>query len=112
MMCTNTSRVQVQNNTRTELLRNASQRVIAKVKELDKAFSATTGTLIKLQFKNFYFESTLASSVKRYDNLHTVLINSSAFDNSLFTISKIINEDKAICYTGRIINTKYAEDIN
>lgn len=108
MLCTNTSGVQVQNKARPELFSNASQRVITKVMKSDKAFSATTGTLIKLQFKNFYFESSLASSVKCYDFMHTVLIKSSSFDDSLFSISRKVHDDKGISHKGRTMNTKYA----
>ena len=52
--------------------------------ELDKAFLASPGTLIKLQFKNFNFEGTLTSSEKHYTNLHSVLIKSSTLGNTLF----------------------------
>ena len=84
MMCTYTSKAQDQNMNRTELFRNTSQRVISKVMELDKAFLASPGTLIKLQFKNFNFEGTLTSSEKHYTNLHSVLIKSSTLGNTLF----------------------------
>ena len=117
VMCTHTSsaqiltnqRTQVQTNNKSQLFRNNSQRVPAKVNELDKAFSAVEGSLIKLHFKNFDFEGTITSSLKRYDNLYSVVIKSSSLDNTIFSLSKRINEDKTITYVGRMINENYAD---
>ncbi len=117
MMCTYTSSAQIQTNNRSQiqssnrsqLFRNVSQRVPAKVTELDKAFSAREGSSVKLQFKNFDFEGTITSSVKRYDNLYSVVIKSSSLDNAVFSISKRIGEDRSITYVGRIIHENYAD---
>ena len=49
------------------------------------------------------------SSVKKYDNLYKVVIRSSSLDNTLFSISKRIEEDSSVNYIGRIINEKYAD---
>ena len=115
MMCSYTSsaqiltnsRSQIQSSNRSQLFRNVSQRVPAKVIELDKAFSAKEGSIIKLEFKNFDFEGKVTSSVKRYDNLYSVVIKSSTLDNAIFSISKRIGNDNATTYMGRIINENY-----
>lgn len=117
MMCTYTSsaqiitnqRTQIQTNSKTQLFRNSSQRVPAKIDELDKAFSAREGSNVKLHFRNFDFEGTITSSLKRYDNLYSVVIKSSSLDNTIFSISKRINDDRTITYVGRIINENYAD---
>lgn len=117
MMCFYTSsaqiqpnnRSQIQSSNRSQLFRNVSQRVPAKTDELDKAFSAKEGSSVKLQFKNFDFEGTITSSVKRYDNLHSVIIKSSSLDNAIFSISKRIGDDNTIIYVGRIIHENYAD---
>lgn len=117
MMCTYTSsaqiitnqRSQIQSSEKAQLFRNTAQRVPAKRDELDKAFSAPEGSFIKLQFKNFDFEGTLTSSLKRYDNLYSVVIKSSSLKNTIFSISKRTNDDKTITYVGRIINENYAD---
>lgn len=103
------NRSQIQSSGRSQLFRNVSQRVPAKITELDKAFSAREGTSVKLQFKNFEFEGTITSTIKRYDNLHSVLIKSSSLDNAVFSISKRIGDDKTITYVGRIIHENYAD---
>ena len=103
------NRSQIQTSGRSQLFRNVSQKVPAKTSELDKAFTAKEGSIVKLQFKNFDFEGIVTSTVKRYDNLYSVVIKSSSLDNTLFSISKRINEDNTINYVGRIINENYAD---
>ncbi|MEO7315736.1 MAG: hypothetical protein ABIW47_11145 [Ginsengibacter sp.] len=103
------NRSQIQTSGRAQLFRNVSQKVPAKISELEKAFTAKVGTNVKLHFKNFDFEGTITSTVKRYDNLYSVVIKSASLDNTLFSISKRINEDNTINYIGRIINENYAD---
>ena len=86
-----------------------SERLPTALTELDKAFLAPEGTKIQLNFSNFSFTGIITSSVKRYDNLYSVIVKSSSLDNTLFSISKRINDDKTISYVGRIINEKYAD---
>lgn len=86
-----------------------SDKVPTPQTELDKAFLAPEGTKIQLNFSNFLFTGIVTSSLKRYDNLYSVIIKSSSLDNTLFAISKRINDDKTITYVGRIINEKYAD---
>ena len=117
MMCTYTSsaqiltnqRTQIQASSKSQLFRNSSQRVPAKIDELDKAFSSPEGSIVKLHFRNFDFEGTITSSLKRYDNLYSVVIKSSSMENTIFSISKRTNDDKTITYVGRIINENYAD---
>jgi hypothetical protein len=91
------------------LFRSTSERLPTAITELDKAFSATEGTTLQFKFYNLSFGGTVISSVKRYDNLYSVIIRSSSLNNTLLSISKRINDDKTITYVGRIINEKYAD---
>ncbi len=54
----------------------------------------------------FSFPGKVLSNEVKYSNLQTVIVKSSAFNNAIFQVSRIINEDKSISYTGRILNTK------
>ena len=100
---------QIQGTSKAQFFRHSSQRVVAKATELEKAFGARPGTTVKLQFENFDFKGLITASVKKYENLHNVLIRSASSENMLFSISKIVNEDKSIYYTGRIIDNEYAD---
>jgi hypothetical protein len=67
------------------------------------------GGKIKLAFGDFAFNGIVISSIKRYDNLYTVIVKSPSLDNTLLSISKRINDDQTITYVGRIINNNYAD---
>lgn len=54
----------------------------------------------------FSFPGKVLSNEAKYSNLQTVIVKSSAFNNAILQVSRIINEDKSITYTGRILNTK------
>jgi len=77
--------------------------------ELSKAFNVPEGGKVKIDFGNFSFNGIVTSSIKRYDNLYTVIVKSPDLNNTLLAISKRINDDKTITYVGRIINDKYAD---
>ena len=77
--------------------------------ELSKAFSVPEGGKVKLTFGDFTFNGIVTSSIKRYDNLYTVIVKSAGMNNTLLSISKRINDDKTITYVGRIINSNYAD---
>lgn len=86
-----------------------SERLPTSTSELEKAFLVPEGSKLQLKFSNLTFSGIILSSLKRYDNLYTVIIKSSSLDNTLFSISKRIATDNSITYVGRIINEKYAD---
>lgn len=75
---------------------------------LSSIFTATAGQNISLSFSdNFLFSGSVTSNVVKYSNLQTAVIRSPVFNNSIFSISKIINGDHTVSYIGRIINKNY-----
>ena len=103
------TKAQVVSSSRPQLFRTVSDRLPTAITELDKAFTAPEGTSVKFKFYNLAFSGTVTSSIKRYDNLYSVIIKSSSLDNTLLSISKRINEDKTITYVARILNENYAD---
>lgn len=78
--------------------------------EISRIFSSAAGQNINLSFSdNFSFSGNVTSNVIKYSNLQSAIIKSPAFDNTIFSISRIINADNSISYTGRIINLNYAD---
>jgi hypothetical protein len=71
-------------------------------------YSANQETVIDFG-SNLLFPCKIVRNEVKYSNLQTVILRSSAFDNALFQVSKIINRDQSITYTGRIINQKAAD---
>lgn len=77
---------------------------------LERIFEHTAGRLTVLDFgNNLIIPCTIIRNDVKYDNLQTVIIRASAFDNAMIQVSKILNEDKTISYTGRIINERAAD---
>lgn len=103
------TKAQVVSSSRPQLFRTVSDRLPTAITELDKAFTAPEGTSVKFKFYNLAFSGIVTSSIKRYDNLYSVIIKSSSLNNTLLSISKRINDDKTITYVARIINEKYAD---
>ena len=78
------------------------------VTELDKVFSLTPGQPVSLSFSdNFIFNGAVTGNTVKYNNLQGANIKSPFFHNSLFNISKRVNDDNSITYVGRIINRNY-----
>lgn len=76
--------------------------------ELSSIFSSSVGQNINLSFSdNFSFSGNVTSNVVKYRNLQTAIVKSPVFNNTIFSVSKIINKDNSISYLGRIINKEY-----
>jgi hypothetical protein len=106
---TYTAGAQIAASSRQNQFSKLSSKLPTTLSELEKAFLAPEGTKLQLKFSNLTFSGIVLSSVKKYDNLYKVVIKSSSLDNTLFSISKRIEEDSSVSYIGRIINEKYAD---
>ncbi|HMI78905.1 MAG TPA: hypothetical protein VK484_08925 [Ferruginibacter sp.] len=75
---------------------------------LSNIFNAAAGQNISLSFSdNFSFTGSVTSNIVKYSNLQTAVVRSPLFNNSIFSVSKIINKDNSVSYLGRIINKNY-----
>ncbi|MGB4843897.1 MAG: hypothetical protein WBP16_05485 [Ferruginibacter sp.] len=76
--------------------------------ELSKVFNSPSGQTINLSFSdNFTFSGNVTSNIVKYANLQTAVIVSPDYSNTIFSVSKIANDDGSTSYIGRIINKKY-----
>ena len=109
IMIFSSSDAQVLTSNRPYLFKDVNNQIPATISELDKAFTVPAGTTLQLRFNNFLFNGTVTSSIKRYDKLYSVIIHSPSLHNTLFSISRRINDDNTITYVGRILNEQYAD---
>ena len=100
---------QILTSNRQNYFNKYSEKLPTATSELDKAFTIPEGGKVKLNFGDFTFNGIVTSSIKRYDNLYSVIIKAPGLNNTLLSISKRINDDKTVSYVGRIINEKYAD---
>lgn len=107
--CSIATRAQVLTSTRQNYFNKYSQILPTPVMELDKAFTTSEGAKVKINFADFTFNGIVTSSIKRFDNLYSVVVEAPDLNNTVLTLSKMINPDKTISYTGHILNQKYAD---
>jgi hypothetical protein len=100
---------QVLTSNRRNYFNKYSEKLPAATSELEKAFTTAEGGKVKLDFGDFAFNGVVTSSIKRYDNLYSVIIKAPGLNNTMLSISKRINDDKTVSYVGRIINENYAD---
>jgi hypothetical protein len=63
------------------------------------------GQTTSLNFgSDFIFSGVVTSNEQVFDNLQTVIIRSSQYNNALLQLSRLINEDKSISWAGRIFS--------
>lgn len=86
------------------LFESKAAKLPATATQLEIAFAAKEGSDVNFQFRDLRFTGTIVSTIKRYENLYSVIIKSTGPDNSLLSLSKRINDDKTITYVGRILN--------
>jgi hypothetical protein len=97
-------------SSKPNLFNNYPSLIACNENTLQNIFNATEGQNISVAFSNnFSFVGNVSANIVKYSNLQTVTITASQLDNALLCISKIINEDNSITYTGRILNTNYAD---
>lgn len=109
MIISYTSHAQILTSNRQNYFNKYAAKLPTPESELSKAFSVPQGGKVKLNFGDFAFNGIVTSSLKRYDNLYSVIVKSPGLNNTLLAISKRINDDKTITYVGRIINDNYAD---
>lgn len=74
---------------------------------LQSFFSLSPNQETTLDFgQQFTFPCRVLSKQAKYSNLQTVIVKSPSFGNSIFQVSRIINEDNSISFSGRIMNEK------
>jgi hypothetical protein len=103
------AQAQILKSNRQNYFNKYSDNLPTSVTELDKPFNTPEGGKVKINFADFSFNGIVTSSIKRYDNLYSVIVKSPGLDNAILAISKRIDPDKSVHYIGRIINQKYAD---
>jgi hypothetical protein len=78
--------------------------------ELNKFFAVAQGKSTSFSFDNtFKTNGIIVSNLVKYQNLQSLAIKLPEFNNAIFSLSKRIDDNKNIIYTGRIINQQNAD---
>lgn len=96
------------NSTKPKQFNSFPEMISCNEGELAKIFNTAAGEEISLAFSNnFVFRGHVKNSLVKYSNLHSVVIESPEYSNTIFSVSKITGKDGSISYTGRIINKSF-----
>lgn len=97
-----------QNSSKPKQFSNFPEKINCSEQELASVFNAAPGQAISLTFSdNFIFSGTVKSNLVKYSNLQSAVVVSPDYFNTIFSVSKITNDDGSISYIGRIINQNY-----
>jgi hypothetical protein len=77
--------------------------------ELEKIFALNNGQAVQLTFSGQTFTGVIGTKKHAYNNLYNVVVKLANLQGAIFHVSKIINPDNSVSYTGRIINEKYGD---
>jgi len=73
---------------------------------LRNAFTAIDGQDISLQLSsNFNFSGVVISNEIKYSNLRSIVIKSGNYNDAIFHLSEVTNDDNSLSYVGRILNS-------
>jgi hypothetical protein len=78
--------------------------------QLNSFFNGRQGENIAVSFNsNLTLDGNVKSNISKYSNLQTVVVKLTKFNNMLFTISRIVDEDRQIVYSGHLFDPAYAD---
>lgn len=84
--------------------------VSVSVPAIDNSFANKADDQVSLMLSpEFTFTGTVLSNRNVYDNLQTILVRSAENAESVLQLSKIINADKSVSFSGRILNKSAAD---
>ncbi|UEG49508.1 hypothetical protein LK994_12775 [Ferruginibacter lapsinanis] len=73
--------------------------------ELNNFFSIQKGGDVNISFNNLLrSKGSVISNQKKYINLQTIVVRLPEFNNAVFSLSKRIDKNRNVIYSGRIIN--------
>ena len=79
---------------------------------VENIFSLNPGAAVDMKFtQGFRVTGIIKSNQKVYDNLQTIVIESSNYKNAKLFISKTIGQDNQVKYVGRMIGKGYEDGL-
>ena len=79
---------------------------------VENVFALNPGAAVDLKFtQGFRVTGIVKSNQKVYENLQTIVIESSNYKNAKLYISKTIGQDNKVKYVGRMISRGYEDGI-
>ncbi|HMJ47450.1 MAG TPA: hypothetical protein VK498_08975 [Ferruginibacter sp.] len=91
-----------------KIFENFPDEIALSATTLRDAFTSRNGDNISLQLgNNFNFTGVVLSNEIKYTNLRSIAIKSPSFNDAVFHLSQITNEDNSITFVGRIYTNAF-----
>lgn len=96
---------------RPSLFQQLPEKINCRISSLESLLQYSTGSEVNITLAdNFIFRGTVASvAMDEASGIKSMVIRSTNFPGSAFSFSKILTEDGAFKYTGRIISFQHAD---
>ena len=110
-VCTITGIAQKTNSPKPSLFSSYPSTINLSENTIKQLFAASEGQIIDMAFEgNFKLHGPVISKISKYNNsLQTMVVKLPAFNNILFSISKIVENEKSTIFRGHLFNSRYAD---
>jgi hypothetical protein len=76
--------------------------------EISQLFSLASGSVITIKITDqFQLRGILKSTIQKYDNLKSLIIESTNFKGAILSLARRTEEDNTIVYVGRILSSRH-----
>ena len=80
------------------------------VQQLNRLFNAVNGQTIQLALtEKFILKGTLKNKINKYGKIETLFIQLPSFGNTLFSVSRRMDEQKKYVYSAHLLNKNFAD---
>jgi hypothetical protein len=110
LLCLTTAAAFSQNTNKPKVFSDFPEVVVCSATQFSNAFAAREGETVTFTFSNnLTITGKVITNVQKYANLQSMTIQSPAFANAIFHLSKQINADRSTAFVGRILSTEAAD---
>ena len=104
-----TIRVNEPNLKKPLLFRSLPEKITLETAFLKSLLNVQTGKEVKLQMGTTALEGKVISSVRKYNNINSVIIRSSNFNGATLTLSSSTKPDGTVKITGRLLSIEHGD---
>ncbi len=100
------------NSSRPKLFQSLPENISVNAANLNNLLNVPVGQAVSINLSDnsqFQFEGRVVSVSSQENNIQTVVIRSTNYNGARMTLSKIINADGTISYSGRILSFQHAD---
>jgi hypothetical protein len=92
----------------SRLFSNVPDSIQLAEKEISQLFTLPVGTAISIKVSDqFQLKGIIKSSIQKYENLKSLIIESTNYKGAILSLSRRTEDDNYIVYLGRILSSKH-----